>query len=417
MIAVSITVAAGPDTRTVEATVADTVPVAELIPHLVDAEPGELWRLTGPLGTVRPEHSLAEAAVRPGERLTLQRSGLPAPPLDDVGRLSGPVESSPAVWVAALVAAVVSWLIPGTLATGSVGMSAPVWHPLEVSDTARSLLDGEGGVPASALVAAVALLFATLGAATASLFDRRFVAVAAVLGFGLGLQVNVLCGCVLAALVVWRSGPERTVTVGLALAAAVNVVPGITVLLALVALTFSGQFAVGLAGLRLPRVPATGLFAALAKDGADDAGSADDPDSGAANRVLSLHPALVVTCCVVILAGAVQLVPPGSGASGIGWSSGALLVVAVSGLSARACRPVHAVSVTVMSTLLLIWVALHLPGAWVLLALLPAALPAVRITSPMAGRVLDVLETVSFAVAVPLLIATTGLFDLVRGIG
>ena len=42
MLAVSISV---PDTgRLIEAAVSDTVPVAELIPHLVTAKPGELWR-------------------------------------------------------------------------------------------------------------------------------------------------------------------------------------------------------------------------------------------------------------------------------------------------------------------------------------------------------------------------------------
>lgn len=408
MIAVSITVAPGRGDgpgRTVEATVADTVPVAELIPHLVDAEPGDLWRLSGPLGVLRPDASLADSEVRPGERLTLARAGLPAPPVDDVGRLSGPVASSPAVWVAALVAAVscaLLWAPGGT----------PVWHPLEISGTAAAVLDGT--LPDGAL-AGVALLLAAVATAAVSLHEPRFVAVAAVLGFGAGLQVNVLAACLFAALAVWRPGPVRIVTVGLSLAAVVNVVPGFTTLLAVVALTFSGQLAVGLAGIRLPRIPATGLFAA-AEDSATGRANSDDATAANADTALVYHPAIVVTCCATILAGAVQLLPPGQDA-GAGWTEAALLAVAVTGLSARSTRPFHAVTVTVTATLLLLWITHHLALPWAVLALLPVALPAVRVTSPLAGRVLDILETVSFTAAVPLLIATTGVFGLVRGLG
>ncbi|MEJ6549322.1 hypothetical protein PQI66_07190 [Corynebacterium sp. USCH3] len=413
MIAVSITVRPdSDDTRTVEATVADTVPVAELIPHLVDASPGEVWRLSGPLGVLRPEHSLAEASVRPGERLTLDKDSLPPPPVDDVGHLSVTVSDSPATWVAALVAAVVcaAFWAPAWRSDDPVR-----WHPLDISDTARDLLDGSdltGSLPAVCV-----LLLATLTAAAGSLADRRYVSVAAVLGFGLGLQVNILTACVFSALAVWRPGTERTVTAGLALAAAVNVAPGLTTLLAVVALTFSGQLAVGLSGVTLPRIPATGLFAAAV----DDTSTRRSPSGGTeAARALRLHPAIVVTCCIVILAGAVQLLPPGHPAAPgwpLGWTEAALLAVAAVGLSARGTRPVHAVAVTLTATLLLLWVALHLPTPWTLLALVPVALPAVRVTSPLAGRVLDILETLAFTACVPLLISTTGVFDVVRGIG
>jgi hypothetical protein len=422
MIAVSITVC--PDTedaRTVEATVADTVPVAELIPHLVEATPGDVWRLSGPLGVLRPEHSLADAAVRPGERLTLDRDGLPPPPVDDVGHLGTPVTASPAAWVAALVAAVACAVVWAPV-WGSTGQVR--WHPLDISDSARHLLDGTA--PTGALPVIAVLLLATLATAALSLTDHRYVAVAAILGFGLGLQVNVLAACVVATLAVWRGGVVRTVTVGLALAAAVNVSPGLTTLLAVSALTFSGQLAVGLAGITLPRIPATGLFTGQ-RTTADERGP--DGSNGArgparAARAMRLHPAIVVTCCIVILAGAVQLLPPGRDVGpgwgpglSLGWEQGALLAVAAIGLSARATRPVHAVAVTVTSTALLLWVAMQLPVPWMLLALAPVALPAVRVTSPLAGRVLDVLETLAFTACVPLLIATTGLFGVIRGIG
>ncbi|MDN6259262.1 MAG: hypothetical protein L0J31_05785 [Corynebacterium sp.] len=412
MIAVSITVARE---RTVEATVADTVPVAELVPHLVDASPGEVWRLSGPLGVLRPEDSLAQSGVRPGERLTLDKDALPAPPVDDVGRLSAPVASSPAVWVAALLTATVCSLVWAPLWAPEEHVR---WHPADVSDLAGALLAGDVAGRGGARAVCAVLLLATLAAAAGSLVDRRFVPVAAVLGFGLGLQVNILTACVFAAMSVWRPGVVRTVTVGLALAAAVNVSPGLTTLVAVVALTFSGQLAVGLAGITLPRVPATGLFAAAQEGGASGvAGATDSPAdrSDRAARALRLHPAIVVTCCVVILAGAVQLLPLHGEASL--WTLAALLAVAVTGLSARATRPVHTVTVTVTAVLLLLWVVLQLPAPWSLLALAPVALPAVRITSPLAGRVLDVLETVAFTVSVPLLISTTGVFEVLRGIG
>ncbi|MGP9722418.1 EsaB/YukD family protein [Corynebacterium sp. AOP40-9SA-29] len=408
MIAVSITVARE---RTVEATVADTVPVAELVPHLVDASPGEVWRLSGPLGVLRPEDSLSQSGVRPGERLTLDKDALPAPPVDDVGRLSAPVASSPAVWVAALLTATVCSLVWAPLWSPEEHVR---WHPTDISDLAVGLLGGDVAGRGEALVVCAVLLLATLAAAAGSLVDRRFLPVAAVLGFGLGLQVNVLTACVFAAMSVWRHGVVRTMTVGLALAAAVNVSPGLTTLVAVVALTFSGQLAVGLAGITLPRVPATGLFAAAARE-SGAAGTAESSSATEAARALRLHPAIVVTCCVVILAGAVQLLPLHGEASL--WTQAALLTVAVTGLSARATRPVHAVAVTVTAVLLLLWVVLQLPAPWSLLALAPVALPAVRITSPLAGRVLDVLETVAFTVAVPLLISTTGVFEVRRGIG
>lgn len=422
MIAVNITVVTDdtPDTtgtggadtrgRVIDATVSATVPVAELLPHLVDARPGEHWQLSGPTGVLRPEHGLDEAGVRPGERLTLARATVPAPPADTVGQLSTPVPGNPAARVAAVVAAAATLVVPPFSA------GAPVWHPLEVTDRARSVLDGAGdpgGLTATACT--LATLLAAVAAAAGSLHDRRFAAVAALLGFSAGVQVNVLTGCVLAACAVWRPGPERVVTVLLALAAAVNVLPGLTALLGVVVTVVAGQLALGVAGVPLPRIPATGLFAAATATGGDRS-DGTGTDGGVA-RAHATHASVVVVACVLVLVGVVRLIPPGAGAHPDLWTVGACLAVAVTGLSARGCRPVHAVTVTVTATVVLCWTLLHCPGPWPVLALLPVALPAVRITSPVAGRGTDVLETVAFAVAVPLLIGTTGVFDLVRGIG
>ncbi|WP_066584148.1 hypothetical protein [Corynebacterium provencense] len=74
-------------------------------------------------------------------------------------------------------------------------------------------------------------------------------------------------------------------------------------------------------------------------------------------------------------------------------------------------------SVTLTATLVFSWTLMHCPGLWPVLAPLPVVLPLIRVRSPLVGRVTDVVETVAFAVAVPLLISTTGVFGLVRGLG
>ena len=172
MIAVSITVVDRTRGRVIDATVSDTVPVAELVPHLVDATPGEHWRLSGPGGVLRPEHCLSEAGVRPGEQLTLDRATVPVPPADTVGRLTGDLPANPAVRVAALVTAAATVVLPPFATT-------PVWHPLEITDRARSVLDGAGD-PGGAAATTLTLLalVAAVGCAAGGLHDRRFVAVA-----------------------------------------------------------------------------------------------------------------------------------------------------------------------------------------------------------------------------------------------
>lgn len=451
MIAVSITVVTdGGDARgrVVEATVSDVLPVAELLPHLVDALPGEHWRLVGPGGVLRPELGLGEAGVRPGERLELTRDAVPAPPPDTVEQLSTVIPPSPAVHVAAVAAAGLTVALPPLWA------GTPAWHPLEVTERARSVFDGTGdpgGVTAT--VCTVFTVFAAVAVAACSLHDRRLTPVAALLAFGSGLQVNVLTGCVLAACAVWRSGPERVFTVCLALAAAVNFWPGVTVLAGMVVLVFSGQLALGVAGVPLPRIPATGLFHGSEQAGPVQAGSvkAGPGGHGEAGRhgihdrsdrsgrsggrhgqaveeggpgndghpttasALTTHAALVLAACTVICAGVFQLIPPGSRPDWQTVAGG--LAVAAAGLSARGCRPVHAVSVTLTATLVFSWTLMRCPGLWPVLAPLPVVLPLIRVRSPLVGRVTDVVETVAFAVAVPLLISTTGVFGLVRGLG
>src|SRR5699024_3736201 len=73
-----------------------------------------------------------------------------------------------------------------------------------------------GGVDLAVLLPLVFSAFAAVAVAALSLFDRRFVPVAAALGFAAGLNVNVLVGCVVAALLVWRPGPVRVGTIAAA---------------------------------------------------------------------------------------------------------------------------------------------------------------------------------------------------------
>ncbi|MDN8578956.1 hypothetical protein [Corynebacterium bovis] len=450
MLAISVSVPS--EGRVIEAAVADDVPVAELLTHLVSVPGGARAVLRAGPRTLPPELSLAEAGVGPGASLTLERPvdpprDVPPPPVAAVAHLTGPVRAVPLAWIVAVVAAVTTWRTP------------PVWDPTRASGDLAVLLaavgvDGSGGAadlprPAagtapSVLVWTVAVTaLAAVACATASVRDRRFVVVAAVLGAGLGLHVNVLTATVLAVLLVWQRGPVRTVTVTLVAGAVAAAWPGVGLVLAVTALTFSGQLAMLVARVTVPPVPGVSTLpsasappdpgadaggsapspggASGAPGAADAAGSAgatgsagtglDAPGAAEAADALQTHSALVVGLCAVVLGCAVQIVPWGTAPA---WGVSALLATAVTGLSARGCRPVHAVAVTVTSVVLVAWVAAQVP--WGAGALVLVALPLVRRTPPLVSRGVDVLEGAAFAAVVPLGLATTDLFDLVRGL-
>ena len=67
------------------------------------------------------------------------------------------------------------------------------------------------------------------------------------------------------------------------------------------------------------------------------------------------------------------------------------------------------------SALILLWLALHVP--WGVAVLVLVGLPAVRISSPTVGRVVDWIEALAFCAAIPLALEQTGVFDAIRGIG
>ena len=85
------------------------------------------------------------------------------------------------------------------------------------------------------------------------------------------------------------------------------------------------------------------------------------------------------------------------------------------GVSSRGTRPVHAVAVTALSAATALWLALLVPWGFLVFALV--GIPAWQVKSPMVGRIIDWVETLAFAVMVPLALHTTGLFNAIRQLG
>lgn len=392
MLAISVSVPS--ENRKINAAIADHVPVAELIPHLIQPEPGQHWVLYRAVGQIRPEHSLAQAGVLPGEQLTLDVARVPEPPQDAVDELTDEVGPNDSAWIAAGITAVFATLV--------VNRAPWEWHPLSRVDLGAlwggSVWTAHAGFPQPWLVLA-ATAVASLLLAAGSLYDRRFAFLSSAVGFGVGLHINVLCGCVAGALLAWRSGTARLFWVVTALAAAVNVMPGFTLVLALTGYVYAGQIAVAVAGVKIPKVPATGLFS--------------EPTLSRTGSVREVHAALVVALCVVITCCLVQILPWGEQAS---WPVAVLfLAIAGIGLSSRGTRPVHAVAAVTLAAGAVLWLAASSPLAVVGLVVL--ALPAVKVSSPLLGRVLDAVEAVAFCAAVPLALYTTGIFEFIRGLG
>lgn len=392
LIAISISV---PSTgKVINAAVADHVPVAELIPHLVNPEPGQLWELRRAVGVVAPEQSLAEAGIHAGEALALhcrKPAEPPAPPLEAADELSGDVGTNYAAWIVAAAVVLLAF------------RAAPLWHPLDFHGASHfgfSDAAAGGGVDLAVLLPLVFSAFAAVAVAAVSLFDRRFVPVAAALGFAAGLNVNVLVGCVVAALLVWRPGPVRVGTIAAAVLAAINFWPPITALAAVVLLIYSGQVALAIAKVVIPRVPAAGVFR--------------DPVANEAGPVVQVHSALVAAACAWLFASVVQLVPWGGPAPSV-WTVLLVVALVVAALSARGTRPFHANALAVMAGCSIVWLGHQVP--WGVLALVLVALPLVQISSPRVGRIVDALEAVAFCAAVPLALHGAGVFELIRGLG
>ncbi len=401
MLAVSISVPS--KGKIINAAVADHVPVAELIPHLVDPEPGELWELQRAIGVVAPEHSLAEAGIRPGEAMTLacrRPAEPPAPPVEAGEELAGDVGTNWAAWIIAGLVALLGF------------RSAPVWHPLEHHGPEHWGFGAEG-VDLAVLIPLIVTMLAALSMAALGLYDHRFLPLAAALGFAVGMNVNVLCGVVAALLLVWRPGVVRIGLLATALLAAVNFYPSITAVTALVLLTYSGQLALGITKVVVPRVPAAGIF--------------HDPAppvvASAARDAIKVHSALVAAACAWLVASVMQLVPgwprvlgwPGASSTPDVWTIALMLCLALAAVSARSTRPFHANCLAVTTGVIVVWLGSHV--SWGIIALVLLGLPLVRVNSPQLGRAIDTIEAIAFCVAVPLALHATGLFNWIRGLG
>lgn len=398
----AVTIAVPQRGTRVHAAVADDIPVGELIPHLVDATPGEHWVLYRAIGSIAADKSLNDAGVWPGESLTLDIARAPEPELTAVEELTGAVSTTTAAWVGAVVAAVGCI----ALAITTVGAHPVAWHPLYSLGWAGVGIDPSTRTIAhpEVLVLTVATAIAALVCAALSLHTKEFVWIAALLGFATGLHVNVAIACLCAGLCVWRSGMARIITATWFLFALLNVFPGLTAAIALCVLAYSGHVAIGLARIKIPAVPATGVF--------------DDTRFGPAGNVITVHGAVVIALMSVLLASAYQLAtsnntPPPE--ANQWWTRAGLLALALTGLSARGTRPMHAIAVTCGSIAIAVIALWGTP--WVAIIAIACGLPAIAITSPALARIIDVLEAIAFCTAIPLLLATTGLFAWMRGLG
>ncbi len=365
---------------TLHVAIADSVPVAELIPHLVeDVEPGQQWVFSRAVGIIPPDQSLSDAGVGPGEKLTLDVISPQVQPVDAVQELSGPVAKSPALWVFAAIIAVFMW--------NREPIWSPIaWHSPSSWEVSQWVTVGVG-------------MAASVLASAASLHDRRFGWLAAIVAFGVGLQCNVAAACLLAALALWNGGVARVGAWALVIFALANFQAPLTLLVAIVTLMFAGQIAIALARIPLPKVPATGMFT--------------DPVESRAGNVVAIHSSLVVGLCIVVCACVVQIAPFGQQHSL--WTTALCGCVALVGLTARSTRPIHATALCAMAGFVVLWIAFAAPWGPACLVLL--MLPALRIKSPLVGRVLDVLEMLAICAITPLCLQLVGVFAAIRGIG
>jgi len=145
-------------TKRLDATLPDSIPVAELLPDVLDmfgdSENGAAleWRLVRVGGqALDPELSLAEQGVVEGTMLFLRdrSSAPPAPLLDDfVGRVATTVDAQGGRWSGAMAPAVSTWI-------GTAGIAAAGFAVLVTGDAVAQTWVGVSGAAISAVVAFV----------------------------------------------------------------------------------------------------------------------------------------------------------------------------------------------------------------------------------------------------------------------
>ncbi|QJY46504.1 type VII secretion integral membrane protein EccD [Pseudonocardia broussonetiae] len=419
-----------PRTRVDVALPAD-VPVGELVPMVLElvGEPGPgrrllPWRLTGVTGgPLHPAATLDELGVLDGELLRLGPDGAPPPPpvFDDpvdalaasAGDAQRPLpDARPAV---AVVLACLAAALLATVPAGPWGVAAAVLGGLgAVAALARTARTDRGALVAVALAAGAGAAASGPGAAQVLLGVTAAGVVAAVAQALRRAVDPVLVGIVvvavptaLAALLHLRLGASPA-----ALAAGTGA-------LALLAGPLLPRAALRLAALPAPVVPT-------------DAGelAADDgplPPAELAERaaLARAHLAGLVGGCGVLAAASVG--PAAAAGSGAGTALAAV-VVAVLGLRARGfadAAPARSLLGCAVAGGAALAVAVALgsdgPGRLLVAGLVMAAVAVVAgperpPASPVARRAVDVLEGVLVASAVPLALAATGLFALVRAL-
>jgi type VII secretion integral membrane protein EccD len=436
---------------TVDVALPADVPVAELVPMMLDLVGEPLfgvrpvpWRLTGAAGApLPPGASLAELGVPDGELLRLAPDLPPPPPPvfdDPVDALaSGAGGAAPddrrfpaaAVLLVAVAGAVLLAVgspdtaalraVVATLAAGAaVGLAArsarvePETHTLLAGRTAAlaavpfAAAAGWAALPGSS--AAAQLLLATAAAGTVAAAAQIALRVVA------PVLVGVVVGAVpvgLGAIAVLRfESPPSSVAAALG-AFAVAVGP----LLPRVALR--------MAGLPRPVVPADGSELVEADRGPDVL----PPDEFAERSDLARGylAGLAGGCAAVAVAGALPAAAAG------GWAGPALACVIIAVLALRArgyadpapSRTLLGCAVAGLAGLAILTAARPEPlprllAVGVLLVVAGLGLVAIgrssRTVSPVARRAIDLLDVVLVAAAVPLALAAMDLFRLVRGL-
>jgi type VII secretion integral membrane protein EccD len=436
---------------TVDVALPADVPVAELVPMMLDlvGEPTfglrpMPWRLTGAAGApLPPGASLAELGVPDGELLRLAPDVPPPPPpvFDDpvdalasgAGGAAGDDRRFPAAAVLLVAAAGAVLLAAGssdtaalravvaTLAAGAaVGLAA---RSARVEPETHTLLAGRTAALAAVPFAAAAGWAALPGSSAAAQLLLAAAAagtVAAAAQIALRVVAPVLVAVVVAAVPVglgsvavlrFESPPSSVAAAVGALAVAVG--------------PLLPRVALRMAGLPRPVVPADGSELVDADRGPDIL----PPDEFAERSDLARGylAGLAGGCAAVAVAGALPAAAAG------GWAGPALACVIIAVLALRArgfadpapSRTLLGCAVVGMAGLAILTAAdpdplPRLVAVGVLLAVAGLGLVALGRSSPagspVSRRAIDLLDVILVAAAVPLALAAMDLFRLVRGL-
>ena len=428
------------------------VPVAELVPMLMEllgtrAAPDDRpvpWRLTGAGGgPLPPDATLGELGVLDGELLRLGPAA-PAPPppvfddpVDALAALAtpgaGPDRSRDAVVVLLGVVPTAALLLVGSRAGPYAWVAVVIAGLSAVSAIARAARPGRAG-PSAALLpalcgvplaAAAGWVAAPPPVAGAVLLAAVAAGAAAALGqLAVRTAAAPLIGVALSAVATAAAAAGH-----LQLGLPVHAVAAVTAAVALSLGPLLPRLALRLAGLPRPAVPTDAAALAAADDGPDLLPPAE---LAARSRLAHSELAGLSGGCAVVAAVAGPLAATGGSPA---WAGPALaatvavvLLLRARGFADPATARVHLLAGTAAAVTQLVAVALALgpvgPPAGALVLLCAAAVvlgpgrppPPSPARSPVARRVVDAVEAVLTAAAVPLALVVAGVYALVRGL-